>query len=316
MFANLFKTTTHKAYTSSLIFSLLVVLFVQYCKNFGTITLEMIPRALLFWGIFVLVILMVSFLETRYTYNNYGAIHLLSFPMVFLFFPHGPGLVVSKIFLGMLLIYSKYVYSKVFFSENSSKNLFDLSLILSLLVLYSKVYLVFYFLPISILIRQKFRDRKHLVSILLPAIIVPPIFIGIFRVVPEGMFESFYSVLTINIWDFESQSKSELLWLIALFGSFFVTVFYYPRGYEKISSPERFSGFSYMSFWFYVSVFVGFLGLHTGQGRWFLSFIPAAYFVGIFLEKIKSSFFKNILISISLISAIVFKLIDFEIVSL
>ena len=71
-----------------------------------------------------------------------------------------------------------------------------------------------------------------------------------------------------------------------------------------------------MSFWLYASIILGFLGLHVGDGRWFLSFIPAAYFIGILLAKIRSTLVKNYLILFSLITTVIFKLIDFNVVNL
>ncbi len=316
MIANLFQKTTHKAYISSAILSLIVVFFIQYCKNYGEFSIEILARGILFWGIFVFFVLAVTFLESRHSYNNYAAIHLLSFPVVFLFFPHGPGLIVSKIFLGILLIYSKYVYTKVLFSENSAKYLFDLSFIFSLVVAYNKILSFFYLMPILILFNQRHRDIKHLTSLLLPIVFVPLFLTSIYLVSPSSFFDSFYSVLKLNLWNFNAQSNSEIFWFIILTISVFVTFFYKPKSYQRISNPERFSGFFFMSFWLYISIAVGFLGLHVGEGRWFLSFIPAAYFTGIFLRRIKATYTQNILIVLSLVAVIVFKLIDFKILSL
>ena len=316
MIANLFEKTTHKAYISSAIFSLIAVFFVQYCKNYGAFSIEVIARGILFWGIFVFFILMITFLESRFAYNNYAAIHLFSFPMAFLFFPHGPGLIVSKIFLGIMLVCSKYIYAKVLFSEKSAKNLFDLSLALSLIVIYNKALSAFYLIPVGVLFKQRYRDIKHMMSFLLPIIFVPLFFAGIYRVTPIGFFDSFYSVLKVNLWNFKSQSNSETFWFIILALSVFVALFYKPRSYEKISNPEKFSGFFFMSFWLYTSIFVGFMGFNVGQGRWFLSFIPAAYFIGVFLRRIGPGLVQNILILCSFFAVVIFKLIEFKILSL
>ena len=43
-----------------------------------------------------------------------------------------------------------------------------------------------------------------------------------------------------------------------------------------------------MSIWLYLSFFIGFLGLNIGQERWLLSFIPCAFFFGVFIENMKS----------------------------
>ena len=97
MIANLFEKISYKAYLSSVIFSFLTVFFIQFCKNNGVFSAEIVMRGIVFWAIFLFFILMITYFENRYAYSNYSSIHLLSFPLTFLFFPHGPGLIVSKI---------------------------------------------------------------------------------------------------------------------------------------------------------------------------------------------------------------------------
>ena len=316
MIANLFEKTTYKAYLSSLIFSFFTVFFIQFCKNYPFFSFQIILNAIVFWAIFVFFILMITYLETRYAYSNYSSVHLLAFPLTFLFFPHGPGLVVSKIFLGLMLIYSKYVYGRVLFSDNSAKNLFDLSFIFSLILIYNNSLAIFYLIPLATLLQQKHRDMKHFICFVLPVTFVPLFINAISIVIPDQIFGSFYSFMELNLWDFTIQSNSEFFWGIIIILSVYATIFYKPRVYEQNSNPENISGFNFMSFWLYASILLGILGLHVGAGRWFLSFIPSAYFIGIFFNKIRSRFVKNYLISFLLIAIIIFKLIDFKIINL
>ena len=316
MIANLFEKTTYKAYLGSLIFSFFTVFFIQFCKNYPFFSFQIILKAIVFWAIFVFFILMITYLETRYAYSNYSSVHLLAFPLAFLFFPHGPGLVVSKIFLGLMLVYSKYVYGKVLFSENSAKNLFDLSFIFSLTLTYNNSLAIFYLIPLGILLQQKYRDMKHFTCLLLPVIFVPLFINATSIVIPGNFFDSFYLFMKLNLWDFTIESNSEFLWSIIIILSVYVTIFYKPKAYEQNSNPENISGFNFMSFWLYASILIGILGLNVNDGRWFLSFIPNAYFIGIFLAKIRSRLIKNYLISLSLIAIIIFKLIDFKILHL
>ena len=316
MIINLFQKTTYKAYLSSLIFSFIAVFFIQFCKNYGLLSIDIILKGLVFWFIFVFFILMITYLESRYAYSNYSSIHLLAFPLTFLFFPHGPGLIVSKIFLGLMLVYSKYVFGKVLYSDNSAKNLFDLSFIFSLIIIYNNSLAIFYLIPLAILIRQKYRDIKHLTCFLLPVVFVPVFVHAAYDIIPDTFLGSFYSFMELNLWDFNIKSNSEFLWFIVIILSFYITIFHKPKAYEQNSNPENISGFNFMSFWLYAAIILGFLGLHIGDGRWFLSFIPAAYFIGILLAKIRSTLVKNYLILFSIITTVIFKLIDFNIVNL
>tara|TARA_B100000700_G_scaffold260051_1_gene295302 strand:- start:6816 stop:7463 length:648 start_codon:yes stop_codon:yes gene_type:complete len=215
-----------------------------------------------------------------------------------------------------MLVYSKYVYGRVLFSENSAKNLFDLSFIFSLILIYNNSLAIFYLIPLAMLLKQKYRDMKHFVCFVLPVTFVPLFINAISIVIPEQIFGSFYSFMELNLWDFTIQSNSEFLWGIIIILSVYATIFYKPKVYQQNSNPENISGFNFMSFWLYASILLGILGLHVGAGRWFLSFIPSAYFIGIFFNKIRSRFVKNYLISFSLIAIIIFKLIDFKILNL
>ena len=59
---------------------------------------------------------------------------------------------------------------------------------------------------------------------------------------------------------------------------------------------------------------MGFFGLQKGEGEWFLSFIPVAYFVGIFIEKIKNIKIKNMSIYLLFFIGVISKLIQNNII--
>ena len=69
-----------------------------------------------------------------------------------------------------------------------------------------------------------------------------------------------------------------------------------------------------MMFWLYISIIMGFFNLQQGEGEWFLSFIPVAYFSGIFIEKIKVIKIRNIVIYLLFFIGVIFKLIENNII--
>ena len=79
-----------------------------------------------------------------------------------------------------------------------------------------------------------------------------------------------------------------------------------PRRFEKV----RYQGFIFMMLWLYISIIMGFFSLQKGEGEWFLSFIPVAYFSGIFIEKIKLTKIRNIVIYLLFFIGVIFKLIE------
>ncbi len=88
------------------------------------------------------------------------------------------------------------------------------------------------------------------------------------------------------------------------------SILYVPRRFEK----NRYRGFIFMMFWLYISIIMGALNLQKGQGEWFLSFIPVAYFFGIVIEKIKYIKVKNMVIYLLFFIGVIFKLIENNII--
>jgi len=315
MFAIFFEKTTLKSYFTSSIICFVTVFFIHFCKNKGTLNLELIPKTIFFWILFLGIIWVIGYLENKNSVNNFRAIHLLSFPLVYLFFPHGKEVVFIKVFIGILLIIGKYSFSRIFIEKKSYMRLFDLSFVISLLILYNGIFFLFLIIPISVLFSQKYRDSKHLVSLATPLIAVPVIF-RIFQKFfldkTTSIFDFYYSV---NTWKIEENLYySEVFWFTAIFIAIIASLLFRPKRYEKNSSQDRQEGFLYMTFWLYISIIIGYFSLHKGDVKWFLSFIPVAYFFGIFLDKIKLNNIKNIVIYLLFITAVIFKLIENQII--
>ena len=311
MIAELFQKTTLKSYFASIILCFLTVIFIHYCKNNGILSIEFLPRIIIFWLLFSGIIFLISFLENKNSVNTFRAVHLLSFPLFYLFFPHGKELVLSKILIAVLIIFSKYSYSRIFNENKSYLRLFDLSFIIVLLILYNKYFSFFLIIPITVIFNQKFRDLKHLVSFLIPLISLPFI-IKIFHKVFFHNYNLYsdYNYL-INTWKIEQNFYySEIIWFISIFISIISSVLFLPRRFEKV----RYQGFIFMMLWLYISIIMGFFSLQKGEGEWFLSFIPVAYFSGIFIEKIKLTKIRNIVIYLLFFIGVIFKLIENNII--
>ena len=107
MIAELFQKTTLKSYFLSIILCFLVVIFIHYSKNNGVLKIEFFPNIIIFWLLFSGIIFLISFLENKNSVNTFRAIHLLSFPLLYLFFPHGKELVFFKVLIAVIIIFSR-----------------------------------------------------------------------------------------------------------------------------------------------------------------------------------------------------------------
>jgi len=311
MIAELFQKTTLKSYFSSIILCLLAVIFIHYSKNNGVLRIEFFPNIIIFWLLFSGIIFLISFLENKNSVNTFRAIHLLSFPLLYLFFPHGKELVFFKVLIAIIIIFSKYSYSRIFNERKSYIRLFDLTFLIILLIVYNKYFSFFLIIPVTILFNQKFRDLKHLLSFLIPLIFLP-LTIYIFNKVLFNNNNFFLEYnYPVNTWKTEENLyNSEVIWYISIFVAMLSSILYVPRRFEK----NRYRGFIFMMFWLYISIIMGALNLQKGQGEWFLSFIPVAYFFGIVIEKIKYIKVKNMVIYLLFFIGVIFKLIENNII--
>jgi len=315
MIARIFDKINLRSLLIFFLLSFLIILFINLCKSGGSFSYDKLISSILFCSFFVFVIYLFIKLGDRVSSNIFfKGIHLISFPIVWLFYPHGPGLVTQKIFIGILLICLKYNFIQAIHSNKNVSNIFYYSLITSVLIKFNDIFVLFHLLSIWIFLNRNYYDIKYLLGLLIPIIFVPSIFYLINLFLPPSAILVFDNAININIIDFNSQLNRNWIWFGLILIAVWVTIFRRPSRKIFINSPDHESRFIFMSFWFYLSVLIGILGLQIGEGRWLLSFIPIAYFFGIFLENIKSDYTKDFIIVFSILGMMLFKLIDFNII--
>ena len=307
MIVRVFNKVGVKAYVYSFTFSLAVIFLINYCKYHKDWNTSNIFETLILWIIFGLFTFFFSFLQSIKSSSKLSGIHLLTFPLVFLFFPYGPDLVFSKIIIGLILVYSEHIFVKALFSKSKNKYLLDLSIFISFIFLFNIAFLIFYVFPIIVVFNQKLYSIKSLIAILFPVLLIPFTFYSLGTIVPYDLFGLINNTLKIQPWGYLDQTNGDWVWFVILTVSIYVTIFIRPKGNEKSST------FLFMTIWLYLSFFTGFLGLNLDQERWFLGFVPAAFFFGVFIENMKSDKLKNSIIFLAAIFIIIFKLCDYEV---
>ena len=307
MVVKIFNKVGLRAYVFSFAFSLAAIFLINYCKHHKDWSLNNIFEILVLWVIFALFTLYVSYLQSKKLSSKLSGIHLLTFPLVFLFFPNGPGLVISKIIIGIILVYSEHLFIRAFFTKPKNKYLFDLSILISIIVLFNKALLIFYVFPFLAAFSQKLFSIKSLIALLFPILFIPFTFYGLAIIAPLDILGPVNYTLKIQPWEYLDQTNADWVWFIILSISIYVTIFKRPKGNEKSSA------FLYMTIWLYSSLFIGFLGLNLGQERWLLSFVPAAFFFGVFIENIRPDRLKNSIIFLGVLFIVFFKLFSFDV---
>tara|TARA_B100001175_G_scaffold282973_2_gene262442 strand:- start:752 stop:1720 length:969 start_codon:yes stop_codon:yes gene_type:complete len=261
-------------------------------------------------------ITMITLLEIQIKGRKIEGIHLISFPTVYLFFPNVYELKTIPILQAILLTFGLYVFIKTRHSKNTGKWILDLSLIISIIVQFNYFFSIFYLLPLFVFFRRGLKEIKNIFALLLPILIIPYTLNSLSVILPSKTFNLINPPVQIKLLNIQLMSNADMVWLITLLLASLSCIVQLSRRNRKLLYPEFFSGFIYMTFWLFFSIAVGLLGLQTASGRWFISFIPVAYFFGGFIEKIESNSLKNNLFTILFLGIVIFKLFDHGIISL
>ncbi|MEC7173203.1 MAG: hypothetical protein VXW04_01695 [Bacteroidota bacterium] len=264
----------------------------------------------------IALISMMTLLEIKIKARTFDGIHMIAFPTAFLFFPSAFDLKITSILQVILLVYGQFVFINLRHSKNTQKGILDLSLIISLAAQFNNLFSIFYLLPLLILFQRGLKDIKHILALLLPVFIIPFTFASLSVILPPEIFELINPALQIKLLSLQTLYYGDIIWLAFLLTSFIICTIGQSKGNKKFSYPQLFSNFLYMAFWLFFSIAYELLGQETYSERWFISFVPGAYFFGGFLESIKSDSLKNILFTILILGILLFKLFDQGIISL
>ena len=316
MIVKIFKTIGSRTYLTSIFLIVSTVLFSSAIDKRGAPLIDQWPSILGNVLLMVTIISMITLLEIQIKGRIFDGIHLIAFPTTFLFFPTLFDLKIIPILQVILLIYGRYVFIKTLHSKNTEKWILDLSLIISIVVQFNYFFSIFYLIPLIILFQRGLNDIKHVLALVLPVLIIPFTFNSLSVILPTETFALINPPVQTQLLKIHLLSNGDLIWLSSLLISAVICTVQLPRGYRKFSYPELFSGFLYMSFWLIFSITYGLLGLQTTDDRWFISFVPVAYFFGGFLENIKSDSLKNIFFTVLILAILIFKLFDHGIISL
>ena len=316
MIVKIFKTIGSRTYLTSIFLIVSTVLFSSAIDKRGAPLIDQWPSILSNVLLMVTIISMITLLEIQIKGRIFDGIHLIAFPTTFLFFPTLFDLKIIPILQVILLIYGRYVFIKTLHSKNTEKWILDLSLIISIVVQFNYFFSIFYLIPLIILFQRGLNDIKHVLALVLPVLIIPFTFNSLSVILPTETFALINPPVQTQLLKIHLLSNGDLIWLSSLLISAVICTVQLLRGYRKFSYPELFSGFLYMSFWLIFSITYGLLGLQTTDDRWFISFVPVAYFFGGFLENIKSDSLKNIFFTVLILAILIFKLFDHGIISL
>ena len=315
MIVKIFKTIGPRTYFTSIFLIISTIVFSFFLSKNKVSLLSQWDYILGNIILMVAFISMITLMETRIKGRTFDGIHLIAFPTAFLIFPSVFDLKVTSILQVILLIYGQFVFINILHSKNTRKGIFDLSLIISIVAQFNYFFSIFYLLPLLILFQRRLKDIKHILALVLPVLIIPFTFGSLSVILPSEIIDLINPPVQVKRLGIQSLSNADIVWLGSLLTSVVICTLGFSLGNRKFSYPRLFSGFLYMAFWLFFSIAHERLGQETASDRWFISFVPGAYFFGGFLENIKSNSLKNILFTALFLGILLFKLFDHGIIS-
>ncbi len=165
MFTNIFKRFSIQGILVSFFLSLSVNFFNLYWRAGGILYSEILYHSLILTLIVILFITIIYFSESKRLKLNFGASHLLSFPICVLLLYQGDGnnLNGQKLIVGLLLLLAGNIFSKEFKKGYKVKDLFNLGMIFTI-ISFINIYLSLFFISIIFLIPQIIEKQKALIS--------------------------------------------------------------------------------------------------------------------------------------------------------
>jgi len=303
MLANIFRKTTLPAFFAGLILVFLSVYFFHSGHYFNVLskpnswweTLSLAAGFASFIG-------MMQLLEVNVYNNRFTFFQWLSFPVVLTLMPSQAFSYLY--FIQALLLYMGFRACRALDpGKSEARHLFHVALCIGFLMLFDLYFTLLAIIPISFLFRTSYRNLKSIWAFLLPLLLLPftyaiclYLFFGRNRFLPPGHHTGFTLDLTAI--------GQEHIWIVLLF-IFIITLFL-----SKTKNLIRALGIGnyYMLIWLLLSFVFGLLGWTKMGASWWLSFFPAAYFLGLLLKYNKSKYKMDVSILLLLTAAVLFRI--------
>ena len=232
----------------------------------------------------ILFIIIIYFSETKRLKINFGASHLLSFPICILLLYQGDGsnLNGQKLIIGLLLLLAVNIFSKEFNQEYKAKDLFNLGMIFTI-ISFINFYLSLFFISITFLIPQIIEKQKAIISLFLGVFSSLSILMTLNHHITGDIFYVRPDILNSNFTYENVKEFSELFWIsIVIVLMVFSIIKFNDRGK---SSNANYNVKIFMLFWLLISIVFRVFNLYQDSSLWLLSFIPSAYLLGIIFER-------------------------------
>ena len=307
MLTKIFKRFSIQAILACFFLSLSANLFNLYWRAGGELYGEILYHGLILTFSVLLFILIIYFSESKRLKINFGASHLLSFPICILLLYQGDGsnLNGQKLIIGLLLLLAGNIFSKEFNEGYKTKDLFNLGMIFTIIT-YINIYLSLFFISIIFLVPQINEKQKAFVSLILGIFSSSLILATVTHYKTGQIFYIRPDLLNRNFTYENVKDFSEFMWVFMVIVLFVFSILKYNK---MVKNSNSINEKKFILFWLLISVIFRFFNLYQDSTLWLLSFIPSAYLLGNLFERFEKEINREILFYILLISGIASKFI-------
>ena len=201
-----------------------------------------------------------------------------------------------------MILFSLNIFSRDFNKYSIFRSIFSLGIIFTIISFFN-INLSLFFFSIILLLKYITDFKKSIISLTLSVAVTLQLLL-IFTYLKTGKF--FYQKPEFLSESFSVANffpKNEFIWITIVFIAFLIAIF--QKKNNKLDfTPQNKMLNSFMIFWLVVSVLFRYFNLYSGEGRWSLSLMPTAYFIGIWIKEIKKDFWRDILVCSLIIIAV------------
>ncbi len=214
--------------------------------------------------------------EKEYRNIKISALHSLSMLIIVFYLPQGTlsfkGLLL-QFFLGIAL-HNVILIST---AKNVFRSCFNLSLILSCLILFEPIFVWFLIIPATFFLDQRARNLKFFIAYL-----IPPLLILIWTLTTVHIFDLEYSFMdsrSSSLIRIQDLTPQELLFVLLMS----IVILLPIKSYIRKSMAPNVGILIFILIWFFLGLYTSFFRPNDSLNPWELTFFPLLHILGVFL---------------------------------
>ena len=294
MITNIFKRVSIESIVASFFLVYLALFFNLKIAEPQSSFKLLLEKSLILTAAMMIFILIIAYNEFKKLNIRFGSQYLISLPICIFFLYLDGGVDLQKILIGILILFSLNIFSRDFNNSSIFKSIFSLGIIYTIMSFVNINLSVFFFL-IIFLFRYIPDIKKTIITLALSILATLQLLFLITYLITGDFFYHKPEFMSRNILKANNFNENEFVWIILIVIAFLIAVFYNKKRELKFSSQNKMLNI-FMIFWLIITVLFRYFNLYSGEGKWSMSLIPVAYFIGILIKQVKKDYQRDILV--------------------